>query len=92
MLAQFSGGGGGFPDPDDGFLQVAGPEWFQYLPISVGSQVLSWAPGSRSAPERVAWRAVPASDPARVCPAALAIYLVVAVGVAIVALNRQEIT
>lgn len=85
--------GGAFPDPDDSFLQVAGPEWFQFLPISVGSQVLNWAPGSSFSPgasgvEGLFLRPVPLEF----ALPALAIYLGVAVGVAIFALNRQEIT
>ena len=93
VAARFSGGGGGFPDPDDGFLQVAGPEWFQYLPISVGSQVLGWAPGSAVSPgtggvEAIFLRPIPFEF----AVPALAIYLVMAVAAAIIALNRQEIT
>ena len=85
-------GGRPVPDPDGGLLQVAGPEWFQYLPISVGSQVLSWAPGSSISPgtgglESVFLRPIPLE----LALPALVIYLVVALGVAIIALNRQEI-
>jgi hypothetical protein len=93
VFARFSGGAGDFPDPDDSFLQVAGPEWFQYLPISVGSQVLSWAPGSSFSPgtggvESVFLRPIPFEF----ALPALAIYLLVALAVAVIALNRQEIT
>jgi ABC-type transport system involved in multi-copper enzyme maturation permease subunit len=94
ILARFSpGGGGGIPDPDDSFLQVAGPEWFQYLPISVGSQVLNWAPGTSLSPGTgdvagLFLRPVPLEF----ALPTLAVYLVVAMALAIVALNRQEIT
>lgn len=93
ILARFSGGGGEIPDPDDSFLQVAGPEWFQYLPISVGSQVLNWAPGTSLSPGTgdvagLFLRPIPLEF---ALPTLFA-YLVVAVAVAIFALNRQEIT
>jgi ABC-type transport system involved in multi-copper enzyme maturation permease subunit len=93
VFARFSGAGGGLPDPDDSLLQAVGPEWFQYLPISIGSQVLSAAPGSSFSPgtggvEGLFLRPIPIEF----AFPALAIYLVVAIGVAIVALNRQEIT
>ena len=93
VFANFSGAGGGFPDPDESFLQVAGPEWFQFLPISVGSQVLNWVPGASFNPgtggvEGLFLRPVPLEF----ALPAVGIYLVVAVGAAVIALNRQEIT
>jgi ABC-type transport system involved in multi-copper enzyme maturation permease subunit len=93
VFASFRGGGP-VPDPDGGsFLQVAGPEWYQYLPISVGSQVLNWAPGSSFSPgtggvEGLFLRPIPFE----LAIPTLAIYLVVAVLIAIIALNRQELT
>jgi len=76
-----------------GDLKIVGPEWFQYLPMTVGNQVLSSAPGVGSSPgtggvEGLFLRPVPLEQ----ALPALLIYLIVAVAVAIVALNRQEIT
>ena len=73
-------------------LQVIGPEWFQYLPMTVGNQVLSSAPGvsgnlATGGVEGLFLRPVPLEQ----ALPALLIYLVVAVIVSIVALNRQEI-
>ena len=88
--------GGGF-DPEGGFgdggLQVAGPEWYQYLPISIGDQVLRAAPGVGSSPgtggvSGLFLRPVPLE----LALPTLLIYVVVAISVAVIALNRQEIT
>jgi len=75
-----------------GGLRVVGPEWFQYLPMTVGNQVLSAAPGVASSPgtggvEGLFLRPVPLEQALPV----LLFYLVVAMVAAIVALNRQEI-
>jgi ABC-2 type transport system permease protein len=77
----------------DGGLQVVGPEWFQFLPMTVGNQVLSWAPGvskgvGTGGLEGLFLRPVPLEQALPV----LLVYLVVAVAVSIIALNRQEIT
>jgi len=87
--------GGGF-DPEGGFgegLQVAGPEWYQFLPISIGDQVLRAAPGVASSPgtggvSGLFLRPVPLE----LALPTLLIYMVVALAVAVIALNRQEIT
>lgn len=73
-------------------LQVIGPEWFQYLPMTVGNQVLSSAPGvsgnlATGGVEGLFLRPVPLEQ----ALPALLIYLFVAVIVSVVALNRQEI-
>jgi ABC-type transport system involved in multi-copper enzyme maturation permease subunit len=80
--------GGGFGGPP-----TVGPEWFQYLPMTVGNQLLSWAPGvsgdlATGGIQGLFLRPVPFEQ---ALPAVL-IYLFAAVGVSIVALNRQEIT
>jgi ABC-type transport system involved in multi-copper enzyme maturation permease subunit len=82
-------GDGGFT----GNVQPIGPQWFQYLPISIGGQVLNAAPGASSnlgtgGVEGIFLRPVPLE----LALPALAFYLVVAIGIAIFALNRQEIT
>lgn len=86
---RFSGGNGGF-----GF-EPFGPEWYQYLPISIGGNVLNALPGAGSTPgtgsggfEGFFLRPVPME----VAFPAVLIYLVVAIAVGIVAFQRQEIT
>lgn len=73
-------------------LQVVGPEWFQYLPMTVGNQLLNSAPGvsgnlGTGGIEGLFLRPVPLEQ----ALPTLLIYLVVAVVVSIVALDRQEI-
>lgn len=82
-------GGGGF---GNGGLQAIGPEWFQYLPISVGGQVLSSAPGGAASVgtggvEQLFLK----NAPLELSLPALLIYLLVALAVGIFALRRQEI-
>lgn len=79
---------GGFGGPP-----TIGPEWFQYLPMTVGNQLLNWAPGvagdlATGGIQGLFLRPVPFEQ---ALPAVL-IYLFAAIGVSIVALNRQEIT
>ncbi len=85
----FGGNGGGI---GEGGLQLIGPEWFQYLPMTVGNQVLSWAPGvagniAAGGIQGIFLRPVPFEQ----AFPALLIYLFAAVAVAVVSLNRQEI-
>jgi ABC-type transport system involved in multi-copper enzyme maturation permease subunit len=73
-------------------LQIVGPEWFQYLPMTVGNQVLNAAPGiagnvGTGGVEGLFLRPVPLEQ----ALPALLIYLTVAIVLSIVALNRQEI-
>ena len=88
-VARYFGDSGGF---GDGALQLVGPEWFQYLPMTVGNQVLSWAPGvagniAAGGLQGIFLRPVPLEQ----ALPALLIYLFAAIGVSIVSLNRQEI-
>ena len=81
-------GGGGLQNG----LQAIGPEWFQYLPISVGGQVLNSAPGGTATigtggVEQLFLKSVPIE----LALPALLIYLVVALAVGVIALQRQEI-
>ncbi|MEP7379601.1 MAG: ABC transporter permease subunit [Chloroflexota bacterium] len=73
-------------------LQLIGPEWFQYLPMTVGNQVLSSAPGvsgnlASGGIEGLFLKPVPLEQ----ALPALLIYLFVAVIASVVALNRQEV-
>jgi ABC-2 type transport system permease protein len=86
-----NGGFGGGEGTGGGLgLPTFGPEWFQYLPMSIGNQVLSGAPGASSGLTNIQGlflRPVPLEQALPV----LLVYLVAAIGLAIVALNRQEI-
>jgi ABC-type transport system involved in multi-copper enzyme maturation permease subunit len=69
-----------------------GPEWFQYLPISLGGNVLGAAPGGSSATsgggvEQLILRPVPLD----VALPMVLLYLVAALVIAVLALSRQEI-
>lgn len=75
-----------------GGLPSIGPEWFQFLPISMGGQVLNAAPGNASgigsgSLEGLFLNSVPLEQ----ALAGTLIYLVVATLIALAALNRQEI-
>ncbi len=83
---------GRFGSGDFNFEPI-GPEWFQFLPISVGGNVLQLLPGGGAASagsgvQNLFLRAVPME----ISMPAVLLYLLVAVGVAVFALNRQEIT
>ena len=76
---------------ESGALQPTGPEWFQYLPVTVGDYVVNSAPGALSfqgALEGFFLRPVPLEQ----ALTAVVVYLAIAIGIAVVALNRQEIT
>jgi len=76
---------------EDGF-QPIGPEWFQYLPISIGDYVVNAAPGGGSSLSGGLEQFLLKPVPLELALPTVLIYLVVSLGVAIVALNRQEIT
>jgi ABC-type transport system involved in multi-copper enzyme maturation permease subunit len=81
---------------NQGGFQPIGPEWYQFLPISIGGNVLSALPGSSAAAAAVGGGGFQGlllrPVPLELALPAVLIYLAVAVGVAIFALNRQEIT
>jgi hypothetical protein len=95
-IASFIGAVGDNFEPEGGFgegLQVAGPEWFQFLPISIGDEVLKAAPGVSATPgtggvSGLFLRPVPLEY----ALPTLILYIVVAMAIAVIALNRQEIT
>jgi ABC-type transport system involved in multi-copper enzyme maturation permease subunit len=79
---------GGF----DGGFQPVGPEWFQYLPISIGGNVFNALPGAGGVTssgdiQNLFLRPVPFE----IAMAGVLVYLVGALAVALVALRRQEI-
>jgi len=82
-------GEGGF-----GFEPI-GPEWYQYLPISIGGNVLNGLPGAGATPgagsggfEGLFLRPVPFE----IAFPAVLVYLAVAILIGVLALQRQEIT
>ncbi len=75
-----------------GETQQLGPEWFQYLPISVGGQVLNAAPGGLAGTTSGGFtqfflRPVPLE----VAFPVLILYLVGGWAIATILFNRQEI-
>jgi ABC-type transport system involved in multi-copper enzyme maturation permease subunit len=82
-------------DPDGGFLnfQPLEPQWFQFLPISVGGNVLNALPGGGGPiGEGGLQNLLIKPVPIEIAVPAVLVYLVVSVAIAIFALNRQEIT
>jgi hypothetical protein len=69
-------------------LSPIGPEWFQYLPFSIGDAVLSEAPGVAQGARDFVLRPVPLATALVVT----AIYLVAALGIAALRVERAEIT
>ena len=76
-------------------FQPIGPEWYQYLPISIGGNVLNGLPGAGTTPgagsggfEGLFLRPVPFE----IAFSAVLLYLGVAVLIGVLALQRQEIT
>jgi ABC-type transport system involved in multi-copper enzyme maturation permease subunit len=80
---------GGFLD--EGGLHRIGPEWYQYLPISVGDYVLNAAPGNTvsisGGLEQFILNPVPLTNAIM----GVFAYLVIAMVISVVAINRQEI-
>jgi hypothetical protein len=83
------GGGGGFG------LEPIGPEWWQFLPISIGDYVVNAAPGSSAFTSAAGGGGLEGlllkPVPLEVALPLVLIYLVVAVGIAVIAFLRQEI-
>jgi ABC-type transport system involved in multi-copper enzyme maturation permease subunit len=72
--------------------QQLGPEWFQYLPISVGGQVLNAAPGGLAGTTSGGFtQFFLRSVPLEVALPVLVGYLLVAWAIATIVFNRQEI-
>lgn len=78
----------------NGFEPI-GPEWYQYLPISIGGNVLNGLPGAGSTPgagsggfEGLFLRPVPFE----IALPAVLLYLAIAIVIGVLALQRQEIT
>jgi ABC-type transport system involved in multi-copper enzyme maturation permease subunit len=75
----------------DGGFQQTGPEWFQYLPISIGGNVLSALPGTAGIASGDISAALLNPVPFAVAISGVLIYTVVALAIALIALRRQEI-
>jgi ABC-type transport system involved in multi-copper enzyme maturation permease subunit len=88
LFGRVTQGGGGF-----GNFEPIGPEWFQFLPISIGGNILVLLPGGGGAAaagggiQNLLLRPIPTE----VALPAVLIYIVGLIGLAIVALRRQEI-
>lgn len=86
---------GGLFDPDNGGFggfQPADPQWFQLLPISIGGNVFSALPGGGGvASEGGLQNLLIKPVPFEIALIGIAVYIVASLGLAIVAINRQEI-
>jgi hypothetical protein len=79
---------------DSGF-QPIGPEWYQYLPISIGGNILNVLPGNSVTASAVGGGGLQGlllkPVPLELAFPAVLVYLIAAILIAIVAVNRQEI-
>lgn len=82
---------GGAFGGDGNALQPTGPEWFQYLPISVGDYVVGAAPGGSASLSGGLEQFLLRPVPLPFALTSLLIYLGAALLIAIFALRRQEI-
>lgn len=79
-------------EPFEGGFQPIGPEWFQYLPISVGDYVVNAAPGGATSISGGLEQFLLRPVPLELALPTVLIYFVLSITLAVVALNRQEIT
>ena len=68
-----------------------GPEWYQFLPISIGGNVFSALPGAGGIGSGDLGSLVLRPVPLPLALTGVLIYLVAAIGIALIALRRQEI-
>jgi len=78
-------------DIGSGGFQTTGPEWFQYLPISIGGNVFGALPGAAGIASGDISSALLNPVPFPAAMAGVFIYMIAAVVIALVALRRQEI-
>ncbi len=85
---------GGFGDGSgNGFgVQAVGPEWFQFLPVSIGGNVLSALPGGGGINSTDLSSIFLKPVPFPIAMTGVFVYMIVAVAVALIALRRQEIS
>ena len=83
---------GSFLGEDGPSVGLIGPEWYQFLPVSVGDYAIGAAPGGSAGIAAVVEQFLIRSVPLAQALAAVLVYLVLAIGIAIVAFRRQEIT
>jgi ABC-type transport system involved in multi-copper enzyme maturation permease subunit len=76
-------------------FQPIGPEWYQYLPISIGGNVLSSLPGASAVSGVAAGGGLGQiflkTVPIEQALLGVVIYVVAAIGISAISLNRQEI-
>ena len=78
-----SGSGTGIP--------TVGPEWFQFLPVSIGGNVLSALPGGGGINSTDLSSLFLKPVPFPIAMAGVFVYMIAAVGIALIAIRRQEI-
>ncbi|MEX2547130.1 MAG: hypothetical protein WD830_05005, partial [Chloroflexota bacterium] len=81
-LGGFTGGG----------FEATGPEWYQFLPVSIGDYVVGAAPGASLGLGGGFEQFILKPVPLEIALPTVLIYTVVSIVVAVFALNRQEIT
>jgi len=74
-----------------GAFEPVGPEWFQFLPISIGGNVFSQLPGGGGLTSGDVGALLLRPVPFPLAMAVVVLYLVVAVGLALIVVRRQEI-
>lgn len=97
-VVKFTMIGVSFAQRADGFLrgegsaELIGPEWYQFLPVSVGDYAVGAAPGGSAGITAIVEQFLIRPVPLAQAMVAISIYLVVAMAIAILAFRRQEIT
>lgn len=76
---------------DGGAFQPHGPEWFQFLPISIGGNVFTALPSGTGLASGDLSSVLLKPVPFPIAMTGVIVYTVVAIGIALVALRRQEI-
>ena len=81
----------GFGDGSGSAIQPVGPEWYQFLPVSIGGNVLSALPGGGGINSTDLSSLLLKPVPFTVAMTGVFVYMIGAVALALIALRRQEI-
>jgi len=91
LSATSSLGNGGLGGGLDNGIQPVGPEWFQFLPVTIGGDVLGALPGGGGLNSTDISSILLKPVPFPIATACVLVYLIVALALALIALRRQEI-
>lgn len=92
ILSATSGLGNGLGNGLDSGIQPVGPEWFQFLPVTIGGDVLGALPGGGGLNSTDLSSIFLKPVPFYIALGCVFLYLVVALAIALIALRRQEIS